>query len=177
MPTHLSQTLEEAKKAGKLSPASIAMAQAYGDAWDDDVYGKYVLQVVPDAMDQLLKDADVQQKLKSMVERKLNWRGTEWVSPAEWAGAAKLFVPGYNAFDAAAVGKWLAKFTGIRVQAAREASVALYVQGDAETLAAMAKDAEGAVSADEISFEAPGASSGKLNKPYEAGDELRLWWD
>lgn len=171
--TALSQVLSEAKKAKKLSKAAIGMAQAYGDAWEDSAYSQYVPQVVPDALDRLMKDPDVQKKLSSMVERNLGWRSDVWTSPAEWTEAAKLFVPGYNNFDAADVGKWLAKFPGIQVQAAREGSVALYVKGDAETLKAMYADAERAVSADEVFYEV----GGEVLNEYEPSANLRLWWD
>jgi hypothetical protein len=174
MSTHLRNALDEAKKANKLSPAALAMARAYGDSWVDTAYAQYILQVVPGAMDQLMADPIVQQKLMSMVTRDLNWRSKVWVSPAEWTETAKLFVPGYNAFEAATVGSWLAKFPGIQVQAGREASVVLYVKGDAETLQAMHDTAEVAVGADEVSFD---DGSSKMLNQYKEGTNLRLWWD
>lgn len=177
MATKLSDLLTEARKAKKLSKAALGMAQAYGDGWSDHAYPMYVPQVVPDAMEKLMRDTDVRNKLRGMVDRNLNWRSDVWTSPAEWTEDAKLFVPSYNNFEAAGVGKWLSKFPGIQVQAAREGSVALYVKGDGETLESMSQQAEDQAAVDEVSFEAEGGGSTKLGKPYEQGDVLRLWWD
>jgi hypothetical protein len=97
--------------------------------------------------------------------RDLDWRSSQWMTPHEWAEQAELIVPGYNDFDARKVGDWLKNFLGgIRVQPAREGSVALYVKGPRPVLEEMRDSARSDVMADEATL-------------AKNSDVLRLWWD
>ena len=109
--------------------------------------------------------------------RDLDWRGSEWMTPAEWTEQAELIVPGYNVFDAREVGRWLQRFSGIKVQPAREGSVALYVKGSRATLEKMKELAR-------YRHEFPGggpeeseALGAEADEASIQDGELRLWWD
>jgi len=97
--------------------------------------------------------------------RDLNYRDRAWMSPGQWQKVmmeALAWTGGdYNAFNARKVGNWLKGFKGIKVQGAREYSVAVYIKGDQETLETIKDEAWG--DADEADFERDGT--------------LRLWWD
>jgi hypothetical protein len=102
-------------------------------------------------------------EIAEQMKRNLDWRGKRWMTPSEWEEQAAEIVPGYNDFDPHVVGEWLSGFSGIMVQPAREASVALYVKGPRATLEKMKRRAGSEASADEADIQEDG--------------ELRLWWD
>jgi len=124
----------------------VEFAEAYSDAW------------APEFEREFMKTFN----LSSLPGRDLDWRGSRWMTPADWTDHAIGIVPSYNEFDPKRVGAWLSTFSGIKVQPAREMSVALYIKGPRATLERMRDEAERAVVADEADVRR---------------GELRLWWD
>lgn len=132
--------VDQVMDVNELSGFDMDLASTYADAWSDELVG------------QLGKRT-----------RALQWRSTKWIKPSEWAEQMTAICPTYNRFSAAKVGVWLAQFSNIEVQPAREYSVCLYLKGSPETLATILKQAPEAVFADEADMEKDGT--------------LRLWWD
>jgi len=112
--------------------------------------------------------------LEAMKKRKTKWRGRQWIDPRAWAALmAKATPGGYNDFKPMKVLRWLngiEKKVGIpgklKIQPAREYSVAAYVNGPQEVLDAIVQSGKR-------------RGGGADENYYERGKDgvVRLWWD
>jgi hypothetical protein len=88
--------------------------------------------------------------------------------------------PTYNNFDPVRVADKLARFQ-ITIQPAREYSVAVYIRGDADALATIARMAKRWLLADEVHacerLRVPDSDYPQRGQSRHAADVLRLWWD
>jgi hypothetical protein len=149
--------------AAKIPSNAMDLAMAYADAWGEGA----IKQLAPE----ILKSPEGQAILPKIWDwnissqfRNLNFRDNTWMDPNTWQKIAVQICPGYNEFSAKRVGKWLKSIGGLKVQMARESSVALYVQGDEEALQKVLETAERQGRADEADMQSDGKT-------------VRLWWD
>lgn len=112
--------------------------------------------------------------LEAMKKRKMKFRGRQWLAPRAWADLmAKATPNGYNDFNPKKVLQWLNRIEKkvglpgkLKVQPAREYSVAAYVTGPQELLEAIVQSGK--------------RRGGKADENYwDTGkkDVVRLWWD
>ena len=101
----------------------------------------------------------------AMEVRRLHYKSPVWMTLSQWMAAMMAAAPEYNNFDAVRVGRHLARIPGIgkvKFQPGREGNPAVYLAGPLEPLTLIRKTKR-ALRADDADF--------------EAGGELRLWWD
>jgi hypothetical protein len=112
---------------------------------------------------------------EAMQKRDLRFRARQWIEPRAWAALMDKATPGgYNYFSAKKTLRWLnslEKKLGmagtLKMQPAREGSVAVYITGPREVLEAIIKGGRRhAAAVDEAWWE-----RGK------EGEVVRLWWD
>ena len=113
--------------------------------------------------------------MEAMKKRKMKFRGRQWLAPRAWAELmAKATPGGYNDFDAKKVLRWLNRIEKkvglpgkLKIQPAREYSVAAYVTGPKELLDAI------------VATGKRRGGGGADDNFYEQGkkDVVRLWWD
>jgi hypothetical protein len=112
---------------------------------------------------------------EAMQKRDLSFRARQWIEPRAWAALMGKAVPGgYNAFSAKKTLRWLNSLEKkldmagtLKMQPAREGSVAAYITGPREVLEAVIKGGRRhAAAVDEAWWE-----RGK------EGEVVRLWWD
>ena len=107
------------------------------------------------------------QQFKAMQIRNLNFRDDKWLILDDWETEMYFATPDdYNAFRATSIADTLRyllndKTQRIKLQIAREGSVACYISADLDTLQLIATSAYGLL-ADEADI---------------INNELRLWWD
>jgi hypothetical protein len=156
----------------RFEPDDKGLAWAYADAWPKSTLfsanlrfdiNQEILAHLPNAANPRNQKAtkDAWENVCQDV-RNLHFRDRKWRSPADMKILVDI-VPSYNEFNAKKVVAWLSKFQGIRVQAAREYSVCLYITGHEDVLREMQAAAPTGVKADESDIRSNG--------------ELRLWWD
>jgi hypothetical protein len=139
------------------------LAKVFADAWPAATQIKFGAKVVPpELLANVITSNWLDGERVAYDLRNLHFRSSTWMSPVEWTQQMKVCCPSYNSFSANKVGRWLAAFGGIEVQAARELSPCLYVKGDESTLKSMVAMAKKMAGADEADID---------------GGVLRLWWD
>lgn len=144
------------------------LAKAYADAWSPGLIAKYGPKYIkPATLGELIREHWMDEV--AMDIRNLQFRSSNWMTPAEWASQMKVICPEYNEFHAGKVGAWLSRYPGVEVQPAREYSVCLYLKsradqkGDPASLGQIASEATRVGRASESDFQGDGT--------------LRLWWD
>jgi hypothetical protein len=138
------------------------LAKTYADAWSNDLIGRLAPRFIPPAkLGEVLRGQWFD--LVGVHARSLEWRSSQWMTPASWAAQMELVCPEYNMFHAGKVGAWLSLLPGVEVQPAREHSVCLYLRGSPEDLAKVEWQAKKVIHADVVDMQVDGT--------------LRLWWD
>ena len=135
------------------------VALAYGDAWDDVLYRTPFAQQV--AEDNNIHKPPTDRSFGNAI-RDLHFRSNKPMSAKDFTNLFVAICPSYNDFKAVKVGKWIEGFHGIKIFAARESSVCVYVRGPGEVIQKMIGSAKATAKAEEIDI---------------VNGELRLWWD
>lgn len=167
-----------------LATLGIPMKPIHSSLREKMASGMKVANIVQKTMD-AFADANVPQPkgvdpysdpvwTKAISKRNLNFRGRQWLTPRAWAELmAKATPNGYNDFNPKKVLRWLngiEKKVGIpgklKIQPARESSVAAYVTGPQELLEAIVKSGKRRGGGADENF----WDTGKK-------DVVRLWWD
>jgi hypothetical protein len=165
------------KEAASAAGKDMELAWAYADAWPKqtlfdprlrfEIYQR-VKEFAPHAYDTATSR---QQDLKRVWEnvslqvRNLHYRSHQWLSPQQYIELMTDICPRYNGFAIRKVAAGLLDpdAKGIKVQAARELSPALYIKGEPDVL-------------DWFRMQT-GPDIMKADEATIQGDMLRLWWD
>jgi protoheme ferro-lyase len=148
--------------AAKIPDSALDLAMAYADAWSEKAVKSLFAEALKLPVFQALLPQLWDFSLSSQI-RSLQFRDNQWMDLNTWQRIATQICPDYNEFNARRVGRWLKGIdSGLKVQMARESSVALYVKGDEGSLQQVLETAEREGRADEYDMK---------------GKELRLWWD
>jgi hypothetical protein len=158
-----------ASAAGK----DMELAWAFADMWPKQTLFSpqlrfEIYQKIPSASADAIRRQDDLKRVWEVVSREvrnLHYRSSKWLTPPQYIELMTDICPRYNGFAIRKVAAGLLDpdAKGIKVQAARELSPALYIKGEPDVL-------------DWFRMQT-GPDIMKADEATIQGDTLRLWWD